>query len=112
MDESFSVQVVDPTEVYTELMRSVFDFAKIKQLLQRADFTFCYDAMHGVAGPYAKRIFVTELGVSPQALLNCDPSPDFNGGHPDPNLVYAHELVKKMGLKSDGKQSWRRIRCA
>ncbi len=25
------------------------------------------------------------------------PSQDFNGGHPDPNLVYAHELVHIMG---------------
>lgn len=104
VSDSFSVQVVDPTEVYCQLMRSVFDFMEIKSLLNRTDFTFCYDAMHGVAGPYAKRIFCTELGVSEDALLNCVPSPDFNGGHPDPNLVYAHELVEKMGLKSDGSK--------
>lgn len=34
---------------------------------------------------------------------------DFNGGHPDPNLTYAHELVElvekgsiSMGAASDG----------
>ena len=26
------------------------------------------------------------------------PSEDFNGGHPDPNLTYAEELVARMGL--------------
>jgi phosphoglucomutase len=34
--------------------------------------------------------------------MRCDPRPDFGGCHPDPNLTYAAELVKKMGLKSDG----------
>ncbi len=27
-------------------------------------------------------------------MLNAEPLPDFGGGHPDPNLVYAHELVE------------------
>lgn len=34
--------------------------------------------------------------------MRCDPRPDFGKCHPDPNLTYAAELVKKMGLKSDG----------
>lgn len=29
--------------------------------------------MHGVAGAYAKRIFVDELGASESSLLNCVP---------------------------------------
>lgn len=28
--------------------------------------------------------------------VNCVPLPDFGGGHPDPNLTYAAELVKEM----------------
>jgi phosphoglucomutase len=36
------------------------------------------------------------------ALMRCNPLPDFGKCHPDPNLTYAAELVKKMGLKSDG----------
>ena len=34
--------------------------------------------------------------------MRCDPRPDFGKCHPDPNLIYAAELVKKMGLKPDG----------
>ncbi|CAN1311612.1 Phosphoglucomutase, cytoplasmic [Linum perenne] len=61
-----------------------------------------YDAMHGVAGAYAKSIFVEELGAKESSLLNCVPKEDFGGGHPDPNLTYAKELVDRMGL---GKSS-------
>lgn len=45
--------------------------------------------MHGIAGPYAKRIFVDLLGADVKSLLNCEPKEDFGGGHPDPNLTYA-----------------------
>ena len=38
------------------------------------------------------------LGVPAASLLNCVPSEDFNGGHPDPNLTYAAELAQLMGL--------------
>jgi phosphoglucomutase len=36
------------------------------------------------------------------SLFRCDPRPDFGKIHPDPNLTYAADLVKKMGLLSDG----------
>lgn len=32
-----------------------------------------YDALHGVAGAYASRIFVEELGAKESSLLNCVP---------------------------------------
>ncbi|XP_048135007.1 phosphoglucomutase, cytoplasmic-like [Rhodamnia argentea] len=32
-----------------------------------------YDALHGVAGAYARRIFVEELGANDSSLLNCTP---------------------------------------
>jgi phosphoglucomutase len=35
------------------------------------------------------------------SLFRCDPKPDFGQCHPDPNLTYAAELVKKMGLLPD-----------
>ena len=44
-----------------------------------------------------KRV-VQELGADPACLLNCDPKEDFGGGHPDPNLTYAHALVDTMGM--------------
>ena len=100
-----TIEIVDPTDEYCKLLDSVFDFEAIKKLLDRKDFTFVYDAMHGIAGPYAKRIFHDELGVPQKNLFNCVPSETFNGGHPDPNLTYASELVARMGLTSTGAKT-------
>lgn len=98
----FDVDVFDPTEDYVKLMKTIFDFGAIQKLLTYPKFTFCYDALHGVAGIYAKRIFVEELSASESSLINCIPKDDFGGSHPDPNLTYAKELVTRMGL---GKQA-------
>ncbi|XP_019249947.1 PREDICTED: phosphoglucomutase, cytoplasmic-like isoform X1 [Nicotiana attenuata] len=97
-DGKFDVDVFDSTIDYVKLMKSIFDFPSIQKLLSSPKFGFCYDALHGVAGYYAKRIFVEELGGKESSLLNCVPKEDFGGGHPDPNLTYAKELVARMGL--------------
>lgn len=99
---SFTVEVIDSAEDYLGLLKKVFDFAAIRALIARDDFTFTYDALNGVAGAYASRFLVEELGADPASLQNCVPKPDFGGGHPDPNLVYAHDLVEAMGLAPDG----------
>ncbi|PNT15892.2 hypothetical protein POPTR_010G109500v4 [Populus trichocarpa] len=97
-DGQFDVEVFDSASDYVKLMKSIFDFESIQKLLSSPNFTFCYDALHGVAGAYAKRIFVEELGAQESSLMNCVPKEDFGGGHPDPNLTYAKELVARMGL--------------
>lgn len=97
-DGPFDVVVFDPTEDYVRLMKTIFDFEALKRLLCHPNFTFCYDALHGVAGIYAQKIFIEELSASPNYLINCTPKEDFGGGHPDPNLTYAKELVQRMGL--------------
>lgn len=94
----FEVEVIDPAEDWIGLIRENFDLPKIKALLGREDMSFAFDGMHGVAGPYATALFHEELGVPLSSLHNCVPAEDFNGGHPDPNLVYAAELVERMGL--------------
>ena len=93
-----AVEVVDATKDYSELMQSIFDFALLKRFLARSDFSLIYDTMHGVAGPFAHRIFVADLGADASSLMNAKPLPDFGGGHPDPNLTYAEDLVVRMGL--------------
>jgi len=102
--------VVDPVEDYAELMKSLFDFSAIRKLLAEADFSLRFDAMHAVTGPYAREILVHRLGAAENSLLNAVPSENFGGGHPDPNLTYAPELVGEMmaaeapdfGAASDG----------
>lgn len=53
-----TLQVIDPVEDYLKLLRTIFDFDALKALLGKPDFSFTFDAMHGVSGPYARRIFV------------------------------------------------------
>mmetsp|Transcript_8818 Transcript_8818/g.11483 ORF Transcript_8818/g.11483 Transcript_8818/m.11483 type:complete len:583 (+) Transcript_8818:107-1855(+) len=104
LSPTFAVEIVDSAAAYVELMKEVFDFDLLKTLIQREGFKFVYDAMHGVAGPYARAIFTDELGIPESCLFNCTPSEDFGGGHPDPNLTYAHDLVKTCGLTSKGEK--------
>jgi len=104
-----TVSVIDPVEAYAELMESLFDFAAIRALLA-SGFRIKFDAMHAVTGPYAREIFVNRLGAPADSIMNAVPLPDFGGGHPDPNLTYAHELVEVLygdggpdfGAASDG----------
>lgn len=49
-----------------------------------------------VVGPYVTRILCDELGMDRANAVNCVPLEDFGGGHPDPNLTYAKELVDEM----------------
>lgn len=51
-------QVIDPVEDYLKLIHKIYDFGALRKLLARKDFKFTFDGMHGVAGPYAQRIFV------------------------------------------------------
>jgi phosphoglucomutase len=87
------VEVIDSVHDYQELMESLFDFERIHQLLTRGNFRFSIDALHAVAGPYAHAIFEKRLGAPVGTVQNGTPLEDFGGGHPDPNLVYAHDLV-------------------
>jgi len=106
---NMQVEVIDPVEDYAELMQSLFDFGAIRELLA-GGFTMKFDAMHAVTGPYARRIIEGMLGAAPGTVINGDPREDFGGGHPDPNLTYAHELVEILyadggpdfGAASDG----------
>lgn len=97
-----TIEVVDSTEVHTDLLMSAFDFPMIRSLLDREDFSMIYDSMHGVNGPYAKKIFVEKLGQADTVNINATPKDDFNGAHADPNLTYAKELVEIMGLDKTG----------
>lgn len=104
------IQIVDSVIDYTELMADLFDFERIHQLFNSGAFTMCFDAMHAVTGPYAKHIFEERLGAEPGTVINSTPKVDFGGGHPDPNLVHARELVTNtqghngvdFGAASDG----------
>ncbi|MCK5523547.1 MAG: alpha-D-glucose phosphate-specific phosphoglucomutase [Thiomargarita sp.] len=103
------VEIIDPVADYAALMEQLFDFESIKALFQ-SGFTMRFDAMHAITGPYATLILEEKLGAPQGTVMNGIPLIDFGGGHPDPNLVSAHDLVDIMfgdnapqfGAASDG----------
>ncbi|CCC70631.1 hypothetical protein NCAS_0F01470 [Naumovozyma castellii] len=108
------VDVIDTTKAYVEFVKQIFDFDLIKKFVHKQRDTkhwkLLFDGMNGVTGPYGKAIFVDELGLpADEVLQQWHPSPDFGGVHPDPNLTYAKALVDRVdreniefGAASDG----------
>jgi phosphoglucomutase len=104
------LRIINPVADYADLMETLFDFARIRAMLEAGMFNVCFDAMHAITGPYAYEILERRLGAPPGTVINATPLSDFGGGHPDPNLTYAHELVEIMnrptapdlGAASDG----------
>ncbi|SMX28042.1 Phosphoglucomutase [Pelagimonas phthalicica] len=103
------IEIVDPVADYAALMEEIFDFDAISALFQ-SGFRMRFDAMHAITGPYAKAILETRLGAGAGTVTNGTPLPDFGQGHPDPNPIWAKELVDVMmdpdgpdfGAASDG----------
>lgn len=112
-DRKFVVEVINPVEDYVVLMKEIFDFPSIQELVHgsavRPKFELIIDCLNGVTGPYAQHIFGTELGMDKSSIVNSTPLEDFGGLHPDPNLTYASNLVNTvekgvydMGAAFDG----------
>ena len=105
-----TVEVIDSVKDYVNLMRDLFNFEAIHQLFNSGLFRMRFDAMHAVTGPYASEILEKILGAEPGTVINGIPLEDFGGGHPDPNLSHAHELLEMtegfdavdFGAASDG----------
>ncbi|RUT35072.1 alpha-D-glucose phosphate-specific phosphoglucomutase [Arsenicitalea aurantiaca] len=103
------VEIIDPVADYAALMETLFDFDAIRAMFA-SGFSMRFDAMHAVTGPYATEIIEKRLGAPTGTVINGTPLPDFGGGHPDPNLVYARDLYELMmgpdapdfGAASDG----------
>lgn len=93
--EDMDIEVIDPVADYVEMMQRIFDFDALKQLF-KSGFTIRFDAMNAVTGPYAIRIFEEILGAAKGSVIRATPLPDFGGLHPDPNLIYAKDLVDFM----------------
>ncbi|WP_308387510.1 alpha-D-glucose phosphate-specific phosphoglucomutase [Acidithiobacillus sp. AMEEHan] len=106
---STRIRVIDPVRDYADLMEKIFDFPALSRLLQ-GSFRMRFDALHAITGPYAREILEQRLGAPTGTVQNAIPLPDFGGGHPDPNLVYAKPLADLMfseqspdfGAASDG----------
>lgn len=106
---SMQVNVVDPVHSYQELMETLFDFNAIRAMFV-GGFSMRFDAMHAVTGPYAHAILEDALGAAKGTVVNGVPLEDFGKGHPDPNPIWAKDLMDLMmsddapdiGAASDG----------
>lgn len=104
-----NVKVIDPVAEYADLMKILFDFNAIRALF-KSGFRMRFDAMHAITGPYATTILQDLLGAPANTVMNGIPLVDFGQGHPDPNPIWAHELMQIMtgpdapdfGAASDG----------
>jgi phosphoglucomutase len=76
--DGMTVEVVDPVTDYRELMETLFDFRKIRDLFA-SGFRMRFDAMHAVTGPYAKAILEETLGGPDGTCVNFVPKPDSAG---------------------------------
>lgn len=92
---SMEIEVIDPVKDYAAMMESIFDFPAIRKLFA-GGFSMVFDSMNAVTGPYARKIFEEMLGAPTGSVRNYVPLEDFGGLHPDPNLIYAKELVNLM----------------
>jgi phosphoglucomutase len=90
-----TIEIIDSVNDYANLMNSIFDFNAIKALFSK-EFTFCFDAMNAVTGPYANEIFINRLGAPATSIINSTPKEDFGGLHPDPNHRNAREIFSMM----------------
>jgi len=92
------IVIVDATEVYAKLMKSIYDFQVLGHFLSSTGFQLCIHGMNGgrrsghqqsemekcsnvslcaVAGPFVRRIIVKELGCPEKFIVHCDPKEDF-----------------------------------
>lgn len=90
-----TIEIIDSVNDYANLMNSIFDFNAIKALFSK-EFSFCFDAMNAVTGPYANEIFINRLGAPATSIINSTPKEDFGGLHPDPNHRNAREIFSMM----------------
>ena len=89
------IDVINSLTDYCELMEELFDFESIRRLFA-SGFRMTFDAMHAITGPYAHHLLEERLGAAPGTVVKGTPLPDFGGHHPDPNLVYAADLVARL----------------
>jgi len=80
-----TVTVSDWINDYISHLQQILDFHGLRELLGRPGFAVRIDAMHGAAGPAARKVFEERLKAEPGTVVNHEPMPDFGGGAPDPS---------------------------
>ncbi len=84
----------DSVEWYANKMEELFDFELLSKFFKKKRIVF--DCLHGASGNYVKEIFENRMGLENLEIRKSENLPDFAGGHPEPNPLYAKELYDEM----------------
>mmetsp|Transcript_57748 Transcript_57748/g.172357 ORF Transcript_57748/g.172357 Transcript_57748/m.172357 type:complete len:342 (-) Transcript_57748:731-1756(-) len=63
LTSSSTVTIIDQFDCYLDALKDSFDFDKLREFAKREGFSLLYDGMHGAGGPFARRVFIEELGL-------------------------------------------------
>ena len=63
LTETSTVTIIDPFDEYLTVLKGCFDFDALRKFVQRPGFSMLFDGMHGAGGPFARKIFLEELGM-------------------------------------------------
>ena len=63
LTDASTVTIIDPFDEYVACLKECFDFDALKEFVKRDDFSVLFDGMHGAGGPFARRVFLEELGL-------------------------------------------------
>lgn len=91
---STTITVFNPTKLYTQTLKQIFNFNAIKQMFNNG-FKFSFNAVNGTTGIFAYDIFVNEMGLPASMLTNIQSKPDFGGLTPDPNPTTMQGFIKQ-----------------
>ena len=58
-----SVTIIDPFQEYLEVLKGCFDFDALRKFVKKPGFSLLFDGMHGAGGPFARKVFLGELGM-------------------------------------------------
>lgn len=67
-DRKFTIKVIDSGLIYVEMMKSIFDFEKIRTFLNNGKFTIYIDSLNGIMQHYLKSVFIDEFKLSENSL--------------------------------------------
>jgi phosphoglucomutase len=63
LTSSSTVTIIDQFHEYITVLKSCFDFDKLRTFAKHPSFQLLFDGMHGAGGPFAERVLVQELGL-------------------------------------------------
>jgi phosphoglucomutase len=66
LSPSSQVTIIDPFEEYVQVLKTCFDFDRLRSFVRQRQgrgFSLLYDGMAGAGGPFARRVLIQELGL-------------------------------------------------